>query len=257
LNKGKSGSGRARGVDRVVDILEALREFGGPVSVGQLAAHLNAPRSTIYELTHTLSKAGLLDMNSATGEIFFGLSMHFYGTAFVRQNPVIALGMEEVTKLGRITGETAELCTLIGNRYAIIHSVPGNSLLRLKTVPGYTLPIPSTASGRLLVAHMSLDEVKAVIPPEDFSLPNGVVLSPDQFYEEVRVADVEGLCVTQGILDTFTKCIAVPIRSADGKNVATICFVVPQGIEPAREANLIATLRESQRHLSHYPSAFG
>jgi DNA-binding IclR family transcriptional regulator len=230
VTAGERKAGRARGVDRIVDILE---------------------------LVHTLAQAGMLDVSPTTGEVFFGLSMHFYGAAFVNQNPVISVGIEEVTRLGRATGETTELCTLIGSRYAIIHSVPGNSLIRLKTAAGYKLPIPWTASGRLLVAHMSFDEVMALIPPEDFALPNGTTLSPEQFYEEVRSADAEGICVTSGILDNFTKCVAVPIRSVGGRNVATMCFVLPQGLEKVREDELISTLRESQRRLSQYPAAFG
>ncbi len=257
MNKDTKPLSRARGVDRVVDILEALREVGTPLPVGQLATRLAAPRSTIYELVHTLGNAGILTTNPVTGEVFFGLSAHFYGAAFAAQNPVIGVGIEEVTRLGRATGETTELCTLINNRYTIIHSVPGNSLIRLKTAPGHTLPIPATASGRLLVAHMSFEEVKALIPPEDFALPNGVVLSPEAFYEEVRIADAEGICVTQGILDNFTKCIAVPIRSGSGQNLATMCFVLPQAIEKTREDDLIATLRDSQRRMSQYPAAFG
>lgn len=257
LKKNQGENGRARGIDRVVDILEILREVGAPLSAGQLAARLKAPRSTVYELVNTLSKAGILESNPTTREVFFGLSMHFYGSAFLKQNPLVGVGVEEVTRLGRATGETTELCTLIDSRYTIIHSVPGNSLIRLKTVPGHTLPIPWTASGRLLVAHMSFEEVAALIPQEDFSLPNGVVLSPGAFYDEVRSADAEGLCITQGILDNFTKCIAVPIRTAAGQNVATMCFVLPQGMDKAREDELIATLRESQRRLSQYPSAFG
>ena len=136
MNKVQRTTRRARGVDRIVDILEALREVGAPISAGQLATHLAAPRSTVYELVHTLSEAGILETNPTTGEVFFGLSMHFYGSAFVKQNPVVSVGVEEVTRLGRATGETAELCTLIGSRYAIVHSVPGNSLIRVKTVPG-------------------------------------------------------------------------------------------------------------------------
>lgn len=257
MKKIAKATSRARGVDRVIDILEALREVGTPLSAGQLATRLNAPRSTVYELVNTLADAGILEVNSVTGEVFFGLSVHFYGSTYVKQNPVLGIGIEEVTRLGRTTGETAELCTLIGNQYAIIHSVPGNSLIRLKTAAGHRLPIPWTASGRLLVAHMTLNEVKALIPEEDFSLPNGVVLSPDAFYKEVREADAEGICITSGILDNFTKCIAVPVRTAAGHNVATMCFVLPLGMEKDREDELVAVLRESQRRLSHYPATFG
>lgn len=251
----QSGSPRSSGVERVVDILELLREVGTPIPVGQLATRLNAPRSSVYHLINTLAAAGLLKINAA-GEVFFDIAVYFYASAYARQNPVIALGAEEVTRIGRATGETAELCTLIKNRYAIVHSMPGNSLLRLDTAPGFSLPVPWTASGRLLVAHMSKDEVQALVPPEDFDLPNGTTLSADTFYDEVRAADAQGLCITSGILDTFTKCIAVPIRSTSGQNIATLCFVVPVDIDKAREDELIATLRESQRRLSQYPIAF-
>lgn len=249
---------KKRGIDRAAEILELLRTIGTPIPVGQVAARLNAPRSSIYEVINTLTSAGILEINDTTHEVFFGIAVYFYASSFARQNPLVGIGVEEVTRLGRATGETAELCTLIGNRYAIIHSTPGNSLIRLSTVPGYTLPIPWTASGRLLVAHMTRREVEALIPTEDFSLPNGVVLSPDLFYEEVRAADAQGICVTSGILDNFTKCIAVPIRTSFGQNAATMCLVVPATIEKAREVELVAALRESQGRLSqHQSSIFG
>ncbi|MFT4161980.1 IclR family transcriptional regulator [Shinella zoogloeoides] len=251
----QSSGSRMRGIDRVVEILEVLREIGVPTQVGQIAARLNAPRSSIYEVIGSLAGAGILEVNPGTGEVFFGLASYFYGAAYARQNPIIGLGAEEVNRLGRATGETAELCTLIKNRYAIVHSMPGNSLLRMETKPGFTLPVPWTASGRLLVAHMSREEVGALVPPEDFDLPNGVKLSLDVFYDEVRSADAQGLCVTSGILDTFTKCIAVPIRSTFGQNIATLCFVVPVAIDAAREETLVAALRESQRRLSQYPAS--
>ena len=65
------------------------------------------------------------------------------------------------------------------------------------------MPIPWTASGRLLVAHLTDEEILDFIPADDFVLPNGTRLAPARFIAEVRQADIDGYFTFDSAVETF------------------------------------------------------
>jgi DNA-binding IclR family transcriptional regulator len=117
------------------------------------------------------------------------------------------------------------------------------------------VPIPWTASGRFFVAHMSLAELKAFIPPEDFRLQNGRSIDPAKFLAEARVARDDGICAIAGLVDDYATCVAAPVTDRSGRCVACICFIVSSATDKARMAELKAMLIESARRLSAEPDA--
>lgn len=108
---------RERGLDRVVELFAHLHRVGHPVSIGDLARALSAPRSTLYGLVRILTDAGLLESVGPRGEVFFGKSLYFYGMDFLRQHDVLGRARAEVDRLARETGETVQLCVLHERKY--------------------------------------------------------------------------------------------------------------------------------------------
>jgi DNA-binding IclR family transcriptional regulator len=148
------------------------------------------------------------------------------------------------------TGATAQLCALRGRKYVVIDSRDGSGLFRITTDTGVEVPIPWTASGRLLLDHMSPKEIESFVPTEDFQLPDGRLLDRDDFLSEVAKARRDGYCVTAGLADRFTCCLAAPIRSHSGVAIATLCFTVPVDTAPETQEKLLAHLLASTRDLS-------
>ena len=60
------------------------------------------------------------------------------------------------------------------------------------------------------------------IPIEDFRQPNGSLLEPKLFLKQVRSAQRDSYFTQRSATDTFTHCIAAPVRP-DGTRVATPC----------------------------------
>lgn len=104
----------------------------------------------------------------------------------------------------------------------------GSRPFRISTNIGDPVAIPWTASGRLLVDHMSDAEILAFIPEEDFVLPNGKRLDPAEFISQVREAKKDGYFTFNSIVDSFTHCFAVPVYDADEICIATLCLVAPK-----------------------------
>jgi DNA-binding IclR family transcriptional regulator len=248
----RDGAPRERGIDRVLQLLALLHRHGRPIRVGELARVLEAPRSSTYEIVRTLTEAGMLEA-APDGTIFFGRTLYFYGADYLREHDALRRGRDEVDRLARETGETSQYCLLNNGQYTVVHMRAGSRPFRISSDIGTQIPAPWTASGRLLFSDIAEDEIRAMLRPEDFALPNGQTVTLDEFLASVRTAREQGYCITSGLVDAYTHCIAAPVRGHDGRTAATVCFVVPIDTAPGRIEELRDTLIASGRSLSVYP----
>ncbi|MCP8940391.1 IclR family transcriptional regulator [Alsobacter sp. SYSU M60028] len=243
---------RERGIDRVVQLLAALHRHGRPVRIGELCALVEAPRSSTYEIVRTLVDAGLLE-TSPDSSVFFGKTLYFYGMDYLREHDLVSRGRDEVDRLARETGETCQFCMLTRGQYTVVHMRAGVRPFRISSEVGTRIPAPWTASGRLLYSDFGDDEIRALLKPGDLDMPNGQRLGVDEFVASVRQAREEGFCITSGLVDAYTHCLAAPIRDHNHGTVATICFVVPIDTPAQRIAQLRDTLVASGHALSVNP----
>jgi DNA-binding IclR family transcriptional regulator len=242
--------GRERGIDRILKLFAYLNSTGRPVRLADLAKAIGAPRSTMYELVGTLSQAGLLEVTGDDNKVFFGRTMYLYGINYFRENDLARRGAAEVDALSALTGESSELCMLNRNRQAIVHAHPGTRPMRISSEVGAQIPLPWTASGRLLLSHMSRDEIRELIQPDDLVLPDRRVVDIEAFIDDCHAARGTSLVVTRGLINSFAQCLASPVLGVDGKVQATICFVLPIDVTDEQRTIMQDHLIASSRKLS-------
>jgi DNA-binding IclR family transcriptional regulator len=247
------GRDRQRGIDRAIALMEALLRQRAPMRIGELARLINAPRSTAYEIVKRLVEADILDVVSDDGRVYFGRAMHLFGRAYADANPFYRRARDVLERLAAETGATTQLCALRGNKYVVVESRDGPGLFRITVDIGADVPIPWTASGRLLLGHMTADEIRDFVPREDYRLPDGRVLAVDEFVKDVMRATAAGRCATTGLADRFTWCLAAPIRDRRNVTISTLCFVVPADTDEARREQLLDLLASAAEALSDHP----
>lgn len=245
-----AGGGRERGIDRVLKLFAYLGSYGRPVRLAELPKALGAPRSTIYELVRMLGDSGLLEVTGADNKVYFGRMMYIYGINYFRENDLIRRGSAEVEALSSLTGESSELCMLNRNRQAIIHTAPGTRPMRISSEAGAQIPIPWTASGRLLLRHLSPSEIRDLVQPEDLVLPDGRVVDIADFTGDCMAARDAEIIITRGLINSFSQCLAAPILGVNGEVQATICFVLPIDVTDEQRTVLQEHLIASGRKLS-------
>ena len=167
---------RRRGIDRVIMLLEALLRHRAPLRVGDIAKMIDAPRSTTYEIVNSLLEAELLENVGADGYVYFGRAMHLFGWAYGHHNAHYRRIVEAMERMAADTGETVQICGLRGNKYIVFDCRDSPGPFRISSDVGVDVPIPWTASGRLLLGHLSDDEIRALVPPEDYRLPDGRII---------------------------------------------------------------------------------
>ena len=241
---------RRRGIDRVIMLLDALLRHRVPMRVGDIAKAIGAPRSTTYEIVNSLLEAEMLENVGPEGYVYFGRAMHLFGWAYSHHNAHYRRIIETLDKMAAETGETVQLCGLRGNKYIVLDCRDSPGPFRISSDVGVEVPIPWTASGRLLLGHMSEEELRDFVPAGDYKLPDGRIITPAEFFADVAMARQQGFSETAALADRFTWCIAAPIRDSHGAINKTLCFVLPIDTSDARRSELLALLRERARGLS-------
>lgn len=241
---------RARGIDRVIALCQQLHLNRGPMSVRELMAATGAPRSSIYDLIGLLADAGWLETD-ADGRIFFGRAMHYYGLDYADHNSLLKRARPVMRRLAAEFDETTQLCMLDGDKYTVMLNEHGARPFAISSEVGVKVPIPWTASGRVLLGGMSQEAIRALIPDEDFVLPHGERIDCTAFFAEIEQARRCGYAITEGLVDSFACCIAVPIvETRDGQARATLCFTIGRDTADERRQALLDALVAAGRRLA-------
>lgn len=240
-----NGNGRARGLERAFTILDYLRTRRQPVKPNEIAVGIGAPRSSVYQLVNLMLENGALEYAGGDGRVYLGRKLYFLGLAYAE---VFDIGHAAETLLNQLaleTRETAQMCMLEGDKYTVAMMREGARPFRISSDVGEPVPIPWTASGRLLVAHMSDADILRFIPKEDFILPNGKKLDPRVFLGQVAQAREDGYYTFESITDTFTHCFAAPVYQADGHCIVTLCLVAPREDAARNHTSYVKALRDA------------
>jgi DNA-binding IclR family transcriptional regulator len=241
---------RARGLDRAFAILNFLRVQRQALRPNEIATGIDAPRSSVYELVNQMLRQGVLEYHGGDGRVFLGRSLYFLGTAYAEQFDLMRECDRLLTHIAEETRETAQMCMLEGNKYTVAQMKEGSRPFRISSNVGDPVAIPWTASGRLLVAHMSDGEILDFIPKADFYLPDGQWFEPAAFIAEVREASRVGYFTFNSVVESFTHCFAVPVYQADSVCVATLCLVAPREDGLKNHASYLKTLLDAAADLS-------
>ena len=242
---------RQRGIDRAIGLLELLLVRRHPMSAGEIALHLGAPRSTVYEIVRRLTEARMLEPVGSGGQVFFGRTMHLFGSAYLEGDAGLRRAGEALDALAAETGATVQCCALRGDKYVVLDSRDGTGMFRITSEVGVEVPLPWTASGRVLLGHLSDEEICAFVPPGDFRLPNGSALPVQRFLDDVARARRDGFSETTGLASSFTWCQAVPILGREGRADLTLCFVLPIDSDAKQRERCLALLIAQARRLGH------
>ncbi|MFJ2453305.1 IclR family transcriptional regulator [Pseudomonas protegens] len=219
---------RAKGLDRAFDILDFLKEVGQPLRPNDIAKGIGGPKSTVYELVASLLERRVLEPVGQEGHVYLGRQLYFLGQAHLRHFDLSREADQALQEIVRQTQETAQMCLLNGRKYTVALMKEGERHFRISSNIGENAPIPWTASGRLLLGHLSDGQIVDLIDERDFVLPDGERLPLATFLKQIRQATEDGFFSFDSVADTFTHCFAAPVRDEHGVCICTLCIVAPR-----------------------------
>jgi DNA-binding IclR family transcriptional regulator len=148
----KSATAGIQVINRAARILRALRDEPEGLSLGQIAARVGLPRSTVQRIVSALVSERLLMAVSPNGRVRLGTEI--LALAASLKTNVVELAHPLLKELSNATGETVDLSLLRQEHLVFVDQVIGTHRLRAVSAVGEVFPLVTTANGKASLAAL-------------------------------------------------------------------------------------------------------
>ena len=149
-------------LQRAVAILRSFTEAEPELGVLELSRRLDLHKSTVSRMIATLQSEGLIDQNLETGKYRLGVGLvSLAGVALGRLN-ARAAAQPHLANLVTISQETVNVTVLDGKECVNIDRAASPQPIQYIGWIGRRSPLHCTASGKIILAHMTPQERTAV-----------------------------------------------------------------------------------------------
>ncbi len=236
---------RTSGMDRALQILDFLQETSRSATAYEIARGIGAPLSTIYVIVDDLVEKDMLS-RSPDGNIWLGHRLYHYGLSYARHLDLLSVATDEMRHLAEASGEVVQVCGRDGNDMVVLAMEEGAVQFQVAARIGTRSPLNWTASGRLLVGHLSPEERLATFKTGAKPSPTGrAETDPQVLADGAGEAFRQRLSIQAGESNFSVACIAAPIIDRSGACQATMSIVVPENKVTQKDPDLIQLVKES------------
>ncbi|WP_203581920.1 IclR family transcriptional regulator [Microbacterium hibisci] len=218
-------------LDRILAILDTVKECGGSLSITDLAARTCLPKSTVSRLAAELTAQRYLERTD--DGVALGLRLFELGARASVPRRLIGAAAPVIRQLREVTGERVGLWVQQGTDMVSIAAIAGRVPL-LPTRVGMRSPALTTASGKAYLAFCSdqgvVDRVSAPLAAAD----------ADHFRDELTSVRSNVVAMDMGESYPGILAVASPVLSNDRVVLGAISIAGPSGgMDPDRVAPLV------------------
>ena len=243
-------------LDRYMTVLELVAALPGSITMTDVSAMLDVPKTSAHRLLAGLSRAGLVEGGGRHRPYTLGKRLVRLLHASAEDGWIVALARPVLEAIAAERGETCYLTRLVGHEVRVVFSVSPEVKWRGYVQPELEMPPHAAATAKAILAFQD----PALI---DKALAGGLVALTShtctdaaqvlQDYEAVR-AKGYGTCVSE--IDEGLGALGYPVPLVDGSILYSIGLTGPvQRIFnddlPVRLASLERAAAALSRSLSH------
>ena len=247
---------------RSLHVLSYLATQATPVSAARIAEAIGSPRSSTFRLLRGMQSLGYVTHIPELKSYALGIAALEIGQAFSIQAPLARFGRPVLERLVLALGETAHLAVLHGHETLYIHEQTAPLRTPLVTAKDVRLPAHLTASGRVILAALGEDQLRALFPP-NFAFIRRTGRGPVTYTDLLQQLDAarrQGFAREFGEVTAGLASIAKPVRDRTGRTVASIAVTHAYSTEAAAtlsrspqvpaQQTILAALDRATRELS-------
>lgn len=228
-------------LDRIIAILDAVKESGGSTSITDLSQQTGLPKSTVSRLAAALVQQRYLERT--LDGVTLGLRLFELGAQASLPRRLITAAAPVIRELSEQTGERVGLWVQQGTDMVAIAAVAGR-LPMLPTRAGMRSPALTTASGKAYLAFCDdprvVDRVSAPLDEE----------AADHFRVELGTVRASDIAIDAGNSYAGILALASPVLSAGRVVLGALSIAgLSDAMDPERVAPLVraAGMRVSRR----------
>ena len=215
--------------------LRLLQEFGRDnhqLGAPELARRLQLPRATVFRMLNTLESMGFLQRVNGN-DYRLGLAVLRLGFEFLSSLDLTELGQPIIEQLCFEIELPCNIVVRDGRSIVYVAKVKPPTPLTSSVRVGTRLPAHATLLGRVLLADLSLPELRALYPEEQLEVfSNRTPSTVMDLFNLVQADRERGYVYGAGYYENSISTIAAPVRDHTEMVVAALgATLTSQGVE--------------------------
>lgn len=235
---------------RLLDEVAASRDA---LTLGELAARLELPKSSTLSLCTSLTVTGLLKRTD-NGTYRLGTHLVDLAHAYLSRTDIVQEFAQALDALRAFDEEGAVLAVRDGTDVVYIACRNGNQPIGITYRIGMRLPVSCTATGKALISTLSNQEIEQLFRGKELPrLTDKSCRSVGALLEELSEVRRQGFAVDHEETRDGMCCIGVPISNpAGGRAVAAVAVCMLTGAHtPHKREQAVKTLKDLAQRLLH------
>ncbi|BDV31796.1 IclR family transcriptional regulator [Microbacterium terricola] len=218
---------RIEALAKGLDVLRLFDETTTALKLREICDRTGIPMPTAFRVVATLEEGGFVE-RLADGAIRPGVAVLTLGSAALRGSSLAQLSEQPLRHLAEATGETVNLGVLVGDRVLYLARLRNSDLVTANIQVGSTLPAPYTSMGKLLLAYLPDEELRATLAGHDFSGGAGprAVRSVDELAERLAAIRDQGFALQDEEVAAGLRSVSVPVFGRDARPAAAVNIAV-------------------------------
>lgn len=210
-----------KSLGKIVRILECFSTRDRTLSVGDVCARTDYPRSTTHRLLASLKEVGLLDQDRQRDRYRLGIKLFELGNIVLANMDLHREARPYVEQLGKLTGQLVHLAVFDGRQAIVIHrSDPSDSATPLTFVE--SAPVHCTSVGKAILAFQPPEVIGRLVDEGLQRFTDTTITSGSALRAELSRIRARGYSVDEGEHQPGLRCIGAPIRDQNGRVFAAV-----------------------------------
>lgn len=243
---------------RAIDLLGLYGKDKKELGITEISKQMKLHKSSVHRIVKTLEYKGWLEQNPATDKYKLGMKIMDVGSTLLKTydyRDVIYRGMRE---LMQEVHETIVLSTYTDLWGICIDLVEAENYITYTSKLGHKTPVYSGATGKILLAYQSEEEIQRVIDNGLQKYTPNTITTEAALREDLKTICERGYAISIEETDPGVSAIGCPIFNGLGKMIYGISIVGPterlkqKGIEALTDVLLIKSreITEKIKNLS-------
>ncbi|MBZ9740630.1 IclR family transcriptional regulator [Mesorhizobium sp. CO1-1-4] len=220
-------------LERGLAVLDLLKDTDEPIGVRDLGRRLDQSAAAVQRILNTLAEYGYVEQVTESRRYRLGHSVLALARYILRKDRLIGLAETELQALAAEGCFNAFLAVRRGDRGLYLLTVQSKSPVIIRSSPGETFPLHSTALGKALLMELSAEAVIGILGqgPLERLTPRTVTETSKLI---AQITGSESVGYTTSLDENFAGLIAVgaPVRDASGAIIAGVSVAYPRSVGP-------------------------
>jgi DNA-binding IclR family transcriptional regulator len=235
-----------RAVGRALAIFDAFDNDHLSLTLQEISERIRMPKTTAFRLVHTLEQAGFL-VRMENQQYCLSLKLVRLAGMVRRSLNICEIARPIMADVNRQTSETITLNTISGFERLCLDVVDTPSPLMSMVRPGQHMPMLLGASSRILMAHMTNEELESLLKVT----AAGVGFDRAALDRELARFRRQGYALSRGQRVPGLTAIAVPIFDIDGRAEHSLALTGPSFRVDPHDIDFAEIMRDAGRDISN------